>query len=468
MIAGMNIRIAWFSYLVIAVCASASAQVPSASDRAALEGPALAWLKANAQPMSADIPSTTEFAALISALGDQKVYGLGEPTHGDAQSQRFKSHLIRELVRAGKADSVMFEINRAPGAALDAYVNSGTGDLATIMQSSGIFSIWRTDEMASLMMWLRAHVAQTKKPVRIFGIDCQDSLSDFAFAVKALKTHDSKLAATLAKELEPALRAQKPGTTFLGWLQAQKPASYSGLVSAGDKLAAALKGHKNTEGAYAANAAVQALKAFELEFGTSEIDLSKAPPDYLSRRDVFMAQNLLTRNVNRKSAFWAHDLHITGTLPQFISDMGYTTLGSVVKKSLGEKYVTVTFAWAEGSFNAKLAKASDNPLESQTKPFTQFSALNNRPGDLGEFLNRVGPERFWVDLRKADAATLAWGQMSYTRGWCGAIFDPATWEANSQEESLQLIPTTEFLVFYKKISPSTIWFPEVKPAGPGK
>jgi erythromycin esterase len=461
-------RFLWLTAVLVAASAAVQAQFPDAEKRPALEAPALDWIKANAKPMRADVPTSEELATLIGALGDQKVFALGEATHGDLQAQLLKSHLIRGLAKAGKIDSVLFEINRAPGVALDAYVNSGTGELADIIQNSGIFSIWRTDEFASMVLGLRAYVKETKKPIRIYGIDCQDACTDFAFAVKALAVHNKKLSASLAKELDAALRPQKPGTTFFAWIQAQKPESFAGMVSAGERLASALKGYKNVEGAYAAHAAVQALKAFELEFGSKTVDLTKAPPDYLSRRDVFMAQNLLTRNVNRKSAFWAHDLHVTGTLPQYIVDFGYRTLGSVVKKSLGAKYVTVTFAWAEGSFHAKLGTASDDPLEGQTKPLTPFSVLNNRPGELGEFLNRVGMERFWVDFRKADAATLAWGQTPYLRGWCGWLFDPAAWGTNPQEESLPLIPTTEMLVFYKKISPSTIWLPAVKTTGSGK
>ncbi len=141
-----------FGLLAALACVAVSTAQPAARPdpsspeaRAAAEAPALEWLKANVSPFAVDVPTQAELKPLMESLQGARVIGFGEATHGDQQSQLFKTHAIRELVRLGQIDSLMLEVNRRPGAELDAYVNEGKGDLTQLMLDSGIFSIWRTD-----------------------------------------------------------------------------------------------------------------------------------------------------------------------------------------------------------------------------------------------------------------------------------------------------------------------------------
>jgi erythromycin esterase len=433
--------------------------------RAKLEPPALEWFRKHATAFAADVPSQAELQPFVASLEGARVVGLGEPTHGDHQSQLFKTHIIRELVRQGKVNLLMLELNRAPAAEFDAYVNEGKGDLTRLIMESGLFSIWRTDDFANLIAWLRGHVIRTGKPIRVVGVDCQTPEVDFAFALDFLQTVRRRDASRLRAELRPLLRAEEDDLTFYAWLKTQKREDYKVYADAATRLISMLEAHGKSkrpragwqEAVYAAKVGLQGLQVFELEFGPGDLDWSKAPPGYAARRDVFMAANLLERLGDGNAALWAHDSHIVGTIPPIIEAFGFRSIGSEVRRVIGAAFVSVGFAWTTGSFHARPFRQGDAIADAQKRDLEPMNLSCDRPGDLGEFLARVGPDRFYVDLRKADAATKAWGALPYYRGWCGWGADPARWLTSPMNESTPLIPVHDVLIYFRRISPSTLW-----------
>lgn len=445
---------------------------PEPSDparRAQAEPGALAWLRQNAVPFAADTPTRAELEPLVKALEGTRVYGLGEPTHGDQQSSLFKTHLIRELVRQGKIDSLMFEINRLPGEEFDAFVNEGKGDIADLMVNSGLFAIWKTDEVANLLLWLRAWVQRTGKPIRIYGIDCQDSARDLRDAIDWVARHDRRQAAAWRKQFAGLLDSERPGADALNWLMSQPKGSGPGLLKALREVVTKIQtteqwkskpGH--AEAVYLAELAWQEVHTFELEIGGGGARVTSAPGEYYGRRDRHMGRNLLNRLGDKhRAALWAHDSHVVSTLSPLAVVAGISSVGNEVKKVLKDEYISVGFAWREGVINAKFFDG--NYLAARTAPFVNTPLLANRPGDLGEFLGRVGPERFWVDLRRADDAFRAWSKLGYYRGWVGFGLNPARFH-ESANEVLALTECHEILVYTQRLSPSTLWSLPPKPA----
>src|SRR5579872_209996 len=95
------------------------------ADRSSTEPAAAAWMKAKLVPFETDIPTTQELKPLLTMLQPAHIIGLGESTHGDHQSQVFKSQVIRHLIADQGLQQVAFEINRSAGQTLDDYVNKG-------------------------------------------------------------------------------------------------------------------------------------------------------------------------------------------------------------------------------------------------------------------------------------------------------------------------------------------------------
>jgi hypothetical protein len=70
---------------------------------------------------------------------------------------------------------------------------------------------------------------------------------------------------------------------------------------------------------------------------------------------------------------------------------------------------------------------------------------------------RVGPDRYWVDLRTLPQE--AWAQRfsstAYARGWAGWGVDAKTWN-KGDVDTASLRPGTDILVWFRQITPSHV------------
>lgn len=466
------------SVLAIAVLSAfAVAQRPEPSppaERARLEPGALERLKAVAVPFRADVPSQDELGPLLKMVGSARVVGIGESTHGDLQSQTFKGHFIREMVRKGAIDTLIFEINRDAGAQIDAYVNEAKGELSNVLLNGGIFTIWRTDEMASLLGWLRAYVQNTGKQVRVFGVDCQDPATDLQLAIRFLEQVDRSAARRLREPFAQLFLDDKANKTYYAWVKSQKANSFAGFSDAVKEAEALFEKNKGrwhqrngfAEAQYALRSAWQALHSFEFEFGPDPLDYSKLKPADAGRRDRYMAENVLTRiGTQRRAAIWAHNGHVLPIIAPPYDQMGFATVGSVLRGALGENYLSVGFTWARGAIHAKLiSNAAPDIVAAQQAPFEVVPLVSDRPGDLGEFLGRIGQDRFYVDLRQPSPALAEWGKLAYYFPGAGFALDPKSWLSEPWQTST-VVPSYDVLVFNRVVSPSTLWSIPKKASG---
>lgn len=446
----------------------ANAQRPEPSPlavRESAETAAASWIRSNLTPFATDIPTTEELKPLLAKLASARLIGLGESTHGDHQSQVFKSQVIRHLIADQGLDQVVFEINRNGGQALDDYVNQGKGDFAEVIRKGGVFKIWQTDDLASLIGWMRGYVKQTGKAVHIHGIDCQLPGADLKVVFAFLKKANPKSVAHYTPTFQSLFNAEAQGKTYLAWRKSRAKGEYKIFADPAkaieDLLAAKKTKWSNLAGydnaVYAARTAYQAFNVFEREFGPQPPDFSNADPAYISRRDRYMASNLLARIGNKRACLWAHDGHVLGEFPVNLVKLGYTSLGRELKQSIHDNYVTVGFTWLTGVIHVKSMTSNKPDLVTLQKAAIPQAAVNaNRKGDLGEFFGRFGVDHFYFDLRDADEATRVWGKIAYYRPSLGWIFDPATFMTDPEEAS-PTIPSHDILVYSRIVSPSTLW-----------
>ena len=433
--------------------------------REAVEPAAANWMKSHLVPFETDVPTSEELKPLLAKLSSARLIGLGESTHGDHQSQVFKSHVIRHLIADQGMDQVVFEINRSAGQALDDYVNQGKGDFSDVIRKGGVFKIWQTDDFASLIGWIRGYVKQTGKPVQIYGIDCQLPGTDLKVVVSFLRKVEPALATRTSKTYQSLFDSEKEGKTYLAWLKSRSKTDYPVFAGPAKNLQEVLKENRTKwskvkgyeEAEYAAQTAFQAFNAFEKEFGPNPLDFSKPDPAYLCRRDRYMAQNLLQRIGNRRACLWAHDGHVLGELPAELVKLGYATLGYQLKSALKSDYLTVGFTWSTGVIHAKTTGTNKPNLVALQKSAIPQTPVNaNRKGDLGEFLGRFGFDHFYIDFRDADEATKKWGEISYYRPEIGWLFDQAKFLTDPDDAS-PTIPSHDILVYSRRVSPSTLW-----------
>ena len=87
-----------------------------------------------------------------------RIIGLGEASHGIDDVLTLKAELIKALVRCG-ARNLVIELGVTGAEFLDDYVcGKVPGDIgmAEVMERSRIYSVWKVQEVADLILWIRA------------------------------------------------------------------------------------------------------------------------------------------------------------------------------------------------------------------------------------------------------------------------------------------------------------------------
>jgi len=450
---------------------SLPAAEPAAKTRLATpaeEAAAAAWVRAHGRAFDPDAFGEADLAPILTELGNARVYGIGEATHGGHQDQAFKAELIKALVRGGKIDLVAIECNRPAAAAFDLYVRTGEGDPVALVRSTSFFRIWKGDEFAGLLMWLRAWNLSGKAQIGVVGIDNQDGARDADAALTELATRDPAEARAIREAIAPILPTDGEWRAPWRWIAKAKPEEFKPVYAAITRLrdrfdrdAATIDTPAFREAHYAATIAWQNFNEFELD--TGDVDVSKLPPEYLSRRDRFMAGNLIAAlGKDRRAALWAHDGHIYDFASEAQRKASDVSLGSLIKDRLGAAYRTVGFTYSRATVLAT-ARANTSPNE-MAKPINDVptAVINDRPGELGHMFDRAipGARAIWAPLRRIGGtpALDRWHNSDYFRGWLGWLIVVDKFQKwSSDDAGYPVAEGFDVVVWFARMTPQHRW-----------
>lgn len=445
--------------------ALATATIPyNASDEAA----ARAWIAKAGHRFDPAAIGPADLAPLVQRLAGARVIGIGEATHGTHQDEAFKAELIKALVKAGAIDTLAIECNRAAGYGFDRYVRFGEGDPAALMRSPSFFSIWRNDAFGGLLLWLRAWNQTAKRPISVIGIDNQNSGVDAAAALTFLARHD----ASAARRLSDAMRAILPhadGTPVFvyDWTVQADRLAFTAMTEAAtqlDKIFATAPADWSSdpdydEAQYAAKVARQGLVEFDHEYKGADKKFDEA--EYYSRRDKFMAANLIERIGNGRAALWAHNSHVADAIAISDEKAGYRVLGMALKAALGSSYRAVGFTWSRATVNV-VALSYDKPRPPRDKRvYIDLPMRDDRPGEFGHVFSALPGNGYWIDLRTRPKtpALDRWGARSIWSGDAGWGIDSTQWQNGKDGFNTPNPPDRGFdvMVWFRTMSPARIW-----------
>jgi erythromycin esterase-like protein len=140
----------------------------------------------------------TDLEPLAALVGDARVVGLGECTHGSAEVFEMKARLLRELARLG-FDALVIEASAPDTFPVDAYVRGAQGlEPAAVVRGMGFWT-WSTPEVRDLAVWMRDENAARPADgaLRWLGMDMQHPRASAAWLSKFLTERDPPLAAEL-------------------------------------------------------------------------------------------------------------------------------------------------------------------------------------------------------------------------------------------------------------------------------
>lgn len=392
-------------------------EIPGRGDQqvalqASIPGPppesVVAWIRRSAAPLAsveagADLADLKHLGAI--ARGAQ-IVALGEATHGTREFFQMKHRALEYLVLREGFTLFAIEANLTEARAVNDYVLHGKGDPGAAL--AGLyFWTWDTEEVLALIAWMRRYNADPahKDKLRFLGFDMQTTAVAWKNVAAFLARLDPARPPPPELELFAAWRPESAWRALAGDQREARRKALDDIVARLDRERAAIVAR---EGALAwrharedARLVAQAAEMFDAPDGQVSFEL----------RDRAMAENitwLLSQEGSaRKMVVWGHNGHIARGAPP-------RNMGEHLHKVYGPRYLSVGFAFAEGSFQA---------MGGEPIALREFTVGPPPESDLSNALTRAGCERCYLDLRRAPRGEVSdWLHASQPVRDIGALF----------------------------------------------
>ncbi|HLL45960.1 MAG TPA: erythromycin esterase family protein, partial [Longimicrobiaceae bacterium] len=136
----------------------------------------VSWLRRNAVPFRTDAPGgdLSDLAPLGRIVGNARVVGLGEATHGTREFFRMKHRVLEYLVKERGFNTFAIEATWAECERINDYVHGAPGDPRKLL-SAQRFWTWNTQEVLDMIEWMRRHNQNPGRAPRVsfHGFDMQ-------------------------------------------------------------------------------------------------------------------------------------------------------------------------------------------------------------------------------------------------------------------------------------------------------
>ena len=139
---------------------------------------------------------TREFAMYAGDVSDitipdsVRIIGLGEATHGNTEFQQLKLDVFKLMVEKYGVRAFALEGDYGGCETVNRYIHGGVGTAQEAAAAIG-FPIYRTEQMADLIEWMRKYNATAKEDedLRFYGFDMQIYEKNYKYLLEAAKTY---------------------------------------------------------------------------------------------------------------------------------------------------------------------------------------------------------------------------------------------------------------------------------------
>ncbi len=386
---------------LLAPTASAATTTPAPTGTKGRQADALRALEHAAQPLRSTEPvgNTTDLRALDTMIGDAKLVGLGEATHGSHEFFAMKQRVFSHLVEEKGFTTFALEMSWTAGLRIDEYLQGGPGDARRIAKETLTGSPWEREEFVSLIAWMRRYNDRHPgRKVHFMGNDVgAPKLGDAVFDrvlsyVRASRPQD-------VARLEKLYAGLRPLDDVFAYLR--KPVAERRLDAATAQQAFDLVTAHKGAGGDAYEWAEQHARNIAQTFAFTSLDLSDPA-------SVSAAEHLRDRVMADNTAWWHHRTGDKMLLSAHNGHVGYlatdpvmypTTQGAFLREALGRDYAAIGFTFGRGSFLTATTLGS---------PWNKVTVPAATP-DMQEYtLDRVHHRDYYLDLRTLPAAGRTW------------------------------------------------------------
>ncbi|MFF7635038.1 erythromycin esterase family protein [Kitasatospora sp. NPDC008050] len=384
--------------LVVPTQAFAAEKAPAKPDA---QDPVRALERA-ARPLRSTQPGsgTADLRPLGAMIGEAKVVGLGEATHGSHELFTLKHRIFQYLVEAKGFTTFALEIGWPSGMLIDDYIQSGQGDARQVVKEALGGSPFYREEFLQLIEWMRDHNRRNPgRRVHFMGDDAgAPSVGDAFFerVTGYVRRHQPQLLSRL-DELYTGLRPLDNYLTHMA-----KPLAERQRLAANAQQALQLLEGQPGSGATEFAWTVQHARSIAqtATFLAYDFDDDKAVTAAELYRDQVMADNVVwwQRHTGHRMLLSAHDGHVG-----YVTDdpvMYPKVQGAFLREALGDGYLAIGTTFDQGSF-LSTGKAIGGA-------WTKFTVDAAAAGSNEYTLDQVCPSDYYLDARSAPAAARAW------------------------------------------------------------
>ncbi|WP_435362148.1 erythromycin esterase family protein [Haloarchaeobius sp. DFWS5] len=395
----------------------------------------------------------------LTAFADIDIVGMGEATHRTSEFFRVKHRVFEHLVREHGFRLFGLEAQFAEALALHDYVVHGIGDLESALDEL-VLTIYDTEEMGSLLRWMRAFNEDQPLSDRIavYGFDVQSPSGAAAALREYVDEHDvgsevDDLVASLTTLADGIVDGYDVETDRL-----QMAAQVVQRLDEHFEADADCPGQPRSPGLdpTLAKQLVWTLQ-WGCEFARAGMETDRNTQHGV--RDRYMAGTVewIRQYESRAQiALWAHNNHVkTGELCGIKGDA--ETMGDRLARQYGDRYYALGLQFGDGTIRGLMTVSSEGAFEFDGQQYSrQEMEVPEAPADaVPSLFAHVDTSTAFLDYRSlADTSHLrAWLDEPRPHYFVAGIVDPA-------DETTVLEPhnaITEFdgMVFVRDASPTT-------------
>lgn len=164
--------------------------------------PQVDWVRANAIKFSGVEAEKgfEDLQPLKAMIGEARVVGLGEATHGTREHFQLKHRLMEFLASEMGFTIFSIEASMPEACRVDRFVSRGEGDPAALIGGM-YFWTWNTEEVLEMVQWMRRlNQAQADRHIRFTGFDMQAPDYAQTLVTRFVAAHDAAFTNTLEEK----------------------------------------------------------------------------------------------------------------------------------------------------------------------------------------------------------------------------------------------------------------------------
>lgn len=328
----------------------------------------------------ADVEELGRYAGTVESISipeGTRIVALGEASHGNIEFQQLKLDVFKLLVEREGVRAFVLEGDFGGCEYVNRYIHGGDGTAAEAAAAIG-FAIYRTDEMAELISYMREYneSAQEGDDLRFYGIDMQRYGYSYAYLAEAVKTMGLD-----STELERIWDGEDIDSRYSAEQRAE-------ILTGIKEGLACMEGE---EAAMAEHFAEILLQNIELEKVFDFAGVEYTGINYTALRDKQMAENTMwvlgmEEQRGRKCIFVSgHNGHVE-RVGNYGSDDN-KEMGNLLADELGKEYFVIGTDFYRSSCNLPKGESG----ERMKHTFYSYDSL-------AKAAKKTGVDRCWLDF----------------------------------------------------------------------